>query len=827
MLKNYFKIAYRTLLKNKAFSFLNIFGLAIGMAACFFIFQYVHFEKSYDRFNKNADNLYRVTISYSGSFSNLLPMATNHPAVAPAMKTEFPEVVNETRLVDPILFVTSLAISYKDHNGNMTSFNEGKMYIADSSFFSMFSFPLLAGNPATVLSQPNSIVISQTAANKYFGKENPVGKTVYLNQRLPLAITGVFKDAPENSHLKFDMLISFKTIDNDNGMAGNWTWPEFYNYVQLAPGTDPKKVEAKFPAFIEKHLAAVLRQFSFGCAFHLQRITDIHLRSALLKEPEVNGSEKEIYFLTIIGIFILTIAWINYINLSTAKSAERAKEVGLRKVVGGRRWQLMGQFITESFIVNLFALAVAALIVVCCFPFFEPFVGKNMSNVYSSEGIWNTAGFWLLLLAIFIIGAFLVGAYPALVLSSFKPVDVLKGKFSRSGKGIFLRKALVSFQFILSLLLIGGSVTVYRQLDFMRNQELGYNKDQVLVIKAPAIFDSLYANKITLFRSQLASNPAVNSITLSSDIPGRSIIERNSVRKTGEDASHNFITSIMEIDENFIRTFQVKLVAGRNFRPDDTVNLYQKGIKNVPVIINESLAKGLGFPNAEAAQQQTILLQYAQAGGITCQIIGVLKDYHQRSLKENFDPIIYYAPSNHGNSNYFVLNVNTHNLQHDLATMKGTYNNIFSGTSFDYFFLSDYFNAQYQADQQFGKVFGLFTMLAIFIACLGLLGLSSFMIRLRTKEIGIRRVLGASVYSILALFSRDFVRMICLASVVAIPVIYYLAYKWLSNYAFHIGLGWYIFIVPPLLLIIISLVITVLQSTKAALNNPVNSLKTE
>lgn len=826
MLKNYFKIAYRTLLKNKAFSVLNIFGLAIGMAACFFIFQYVHFEQSYDRFNKHADNLYRVTISYSGSFSNLSPMATNHPAVGPAMKAEFPEVVNEVRMFDPILFSSSLAISYKNRSGNMTAFNEGKMYVADSSFFSMFSYPLLAGNPATALSQPNAIVISQTTANKYFGKENPIGKTLYLNQKLPFSITGVFRDAPENSHLKFDMLISFKTVDNNNSFASNWTWPEFYNYVQLAPGTDPKKVEAKFPAFIDKHLAAILKQFSFGCAFHLQRVTDIHLRSALLKEPEVNGSEKEIYFLTIIGIFILTIAWINYINLSTAKSAERAKEVGLRKVVGSRRWQLVGQFITESFIVNLLALALAVLIALCCFPFFEPFVGKNMSNVYSSEGIWNTAGFWLVLSVIFIIGAFLVGSYPALVLSSFKPVDVLKGKFSRSGKGVFLRKALVSFQFILSLLLIGGSVTVYRQLDFMRSQDLGYNKDQVLVIKAPAVFDSLYVNKFALFISQLTANPAVNSVSLNSDIPGRSIIERNSVRKASEDASHNFITSVMQIDDHFIKTFQVKLVAGRNFRPNDTVDINQTDIRNIPVMINESLAKGLGFPNAEAALQQTVLLKI-RVSELPCQIVGVLKDYHQRSLKETYDPIIYYCPANYSNGNYFVLNMNTHNLQHDLATMKGTYNNIFPGTSFEYFFLNDYFNAQYKADQQFGKVFGLFTMLAIFIACLGLLGLSSFMIRLRTKEIGIRRVLGASVYSILALFSRDFVRMICLASLVAIPVVYYMAHKWLSNYAFHIGMGWYIFVVPPLLLIVISLAITVLQSTKAALNNPVNSLKTE
>jgi putative ABC transport system permease protein len=826
MLKNYFKIAYRTLLKNKAFSFLNIFGLAIGMAACFFIFQYVYFEQSYDRFHKNADNLYRVTISYSGSFANLPAMATNHPALGPAMKAEFPEVKNYVRVVDPSLFLSSSAISAKDRAGNMTTFNDGKMYIADSTFFMMFSFPLLQGNPATALSQPNVMVISQKQAEKLFGKENALGKTVYLNQQMPFTITGVFKEVPENSHIKFDLLMSFKTIDNNGGLAGTWNWPEYYNYVQLVPGTDPKKVEAKFPDFIRNHLGAIMKQYSFGCAFHLQKVTDIHLQSNLLKEPEVNGSQKEIYFLTLIGIFILTIAWINYINLSTAKSAERAKEVGLRKVVGGRRWQLIGQFITESVLINLLALVVAALIVLCCLPFFGPFVGKDMGSVFSTEGLWHSGGFWLVLSGIFIVGAFLVGAYPALILSSFKPVQVLKGKFSRSGKGVFLRKALVSFQFVLSLMLIGGSVTVYRQLTFMRNQELGYNKDQVLVIKAPALFDSLYTNKVTLFKSQLAAHPSVHDVSITSDIPGRSIIERNSVRRASDDASHNFIAYLMQVDDHFANTFQLKMAAGRNFRPNDTANMNRRDLKPTPVLVNESLVKGLGFRSNEAALQQIVLFQYGQSP-LSCQIVGVLKDYHQRSLKEAYDPIIYFYPANYGNIGFFTLNINTHNLQHDVASMKDIYKNIFAGIPFDYFFLNDFFNNQYKADQQFGKVFGLFTMLAIFIACLGLLGLSSFMIRLRTKEIGIRRVLGASVYSILALFSKDFVRMICLASLIAIPVIYFMAYKWLSNYAFHIGLSWYIFLVPPLLLLALSLAITVLQSTRAALSNPVTSLKTE
>lgn len=824
MFKNYLKIAYRNLLKNKTYSLVNIFGLAIGMAACFFIFQYVHFESSYDRFNKNAANLYRINISYSGSFANLPMTATNHPAVGPAMKAEFPEVLGYARLVEPQLFMSASTITYTDKGSNTTSFNEQRIYIADSSFLELFTYPFAEGDASTALSQPNTVVLSETEAKKYFGKEEPVSKTVYLNQRMPLKVTGVFKDVPENSHIKFDMLVSMRTIDNNGRMFDNWMWPEFYNYVLLAPGADPKKTEAKFPAFIAEHLDSILKVYNFGCAFHLQPVTDIHLRSNYLKEPEVNGSEKEIVFLSLIGILILAIAWINYINLSTAKSMERAKEVGLRKVAGGTRIQLMGQFIIESALINLLALVLAFIMVFCCFPFFDAFIGKNMANGSSSSGLWHAPGFWPALSGIFLTGAFLVGTYPAFVLSRFKPALVLKGKFNRSNRGILLRKVLVSFQFVLSIMLIGGAIIVSRQLTFMRNQALGYNKDQVVILKAPAITDTTYFHKINLFKSELAASPSVNGVTVSSDIPGKGIIQRNSVRKASDDQSSNFVAYFMEIDDHFVQTYQMEMAAGRSFGKEDTLSVRTKNPPNPKVIINESLVKGLGFKSNEAALHEKIVFMGPSK---RCEIIGVVKDYHQRSLKEVYDPILYYYPSVSGSWTYFSININTHNIRHDFASVESLYKNIFPGHPFEYFFLNEFFDQQYKGDQQFGKVFGAFTILAIFVACLGLLGLSSFAISLRTKEIAIRKVLGATVSSIIVLFSRDFVKLVCLATVIAVPIIYFMADRWLSNYAFHTHLNWFNFVLPPLLLLIISLLTVSAQSIKTAIANPAKILKTE
>lgn len=822
MWENYFKITYRNLLKNKVFSAVNIFGLAIGMAACLFIFEYVHFESSYDTFHKQAADIYRVNISYSGSFGNLSRSGTNHPAVGPVMKAEFPEVKDYARVVSVSLFTSASAMSYTDAHSNKVMFNESKIYFADASFLTMFSFPFIKGDPANALSRGQTIVISKAMAAKYFGKEEPVGKILNFNGRVPLTVTGVFEDVPENSHIKFDMLISFKTIGDNFGLD-NWGWPEFYTYVSLKPGADPAKVEARFPALINKYLSDKMKELNFRTYFHLQPLMAIHLNPDIRNAPEPNGSEKEIYFLSVIGIFILFIAWINYINLSTAKNIERAKEVGLRKAIGAFRSQVILQFILESVIINTLSLFLAVVIVILCYPFFGAFIGKDLSHGSVSSGIWHAPEFWPVLSAVFIVGTFIIGAYPAFVLSGYKPVIVLKSKFFQSARGILLRKGLVSFQFVLSLLLIAGTLTVYWQLSYMRNQALGYNKEQIVIVKAPAVFDSTLAYKINSFKAQLLNNPAITGMTVSTDIPGKKMEGNNTVRKMSDDKTHNFISFITQIDESFVKTFQMPLVAGRNFTQQDTADIFSG--RKTRVLINEKLVKALGYASNEAAVHQEVVFG-GGSGEVPAEIIGVVKNYHQRSLKEDYDPILYYS-SAHPESGYLSVNMNTDHLKKNLTSVEEAYKGTFSESPFEYFFLNEYFDKQYQAEQRFGKVFGLFTILAILISCLGLLGLSSFIIKLRTKEIGIRKVLGASVFSLLALFSKEFIKLICLAAVLVVPVIYFVGSSWLNNYAFHIRLSWILFVIPPLLLMIISLITISLQSVKAALANPIKSLKTE
>lgn len=822
MLTNYLKIAWRNLLKNKVFSLVNIFGLAIGMAACFFIFLYVRFEQSYDRFHKNAPNLYRVPISYSGSLGSNGIGATTHPAVGPALKADFPEVINFTRLVHSSIRLNASMVSHTDQSGNKVTYNEPRIYIADSSFLTMFSFPFEAGNPATALPNGNSMAISSTTAAKYFGKENAIGKTLFINGERPFKVAGVFQDIPENSHVKFDILISFEALGYKWG-HDEWRFPEFYNYVLLAPGTDPKKLEAKFPAFVNKYLGAIMKELQFGNKFYLQRIADIHLRSNYDNEAEANGSEKEINLLSLIGIFVLVIAWVNYINLSTAKSIERAKEVGVRKVAGAARLQLAGQFIMESVIMNLLALIVGALLVFLLFPYFDRLIGKHINVAFLLSGLLQQWYFWLTISGIFIVGAFLIGAYPAWVISAYKPTLVLKGRIFQSGRGIVVRKSLVTLQFVLSILLIAGTITVYRQLSFMLNKTLGYNNNQVVVVRAPGIYDSTLANKLTVFKTEILKSPAVDNISASSEVPGKTILDRNAVRRAGEDKTHNFTPFQLVIDDQFVNTFQLELAAGRNFRKEERSEIFNA--PHTSILINEAVVKALGYRSNEQAINHSIVFQLGTED-IPAEIIGVVKNYHQRSLKEAYDPILYYYPG-WTNFKYYSIRLKPGNLARELVDIEKKYKEIFAGNAFEYFFLDEYFNRQYVADQRFGKIFTIFTALTIFVACLGLYGLSNFFTRLRTKEIGIRKVVGASIYSILVLFSKEFVLLVGAASVIAAPLVYFGASRWLNNYVFHIQLNWIIFLIPPIVLLIIALVTAGVQTFKTAMANPARALRTE
>jgi putative ABC transport system permease protein len=836
MLKGYFKTAWRNMVRNKIYSIINILGLALGMAACFLIFQYVAFESSYDRFHANASNIYRVSLSYSGSFADNGTSVSNHPALGPAMKRDFPEVIDYVRMFNIAFWAKSNYLAYEEEGDKgVKTFYENNIYFVDSSFFNVFSFPLIRGDKNTCLKDPGSVVISESVAKKYFGDKDPLNKTLTDMGSFPKKVSGVFADPPENSHIKFDVLFPVAGFPAEkNYLNEMWTWPEWYTYVLLAPGTDAKKLEAKFPAFIDKYLGDIHKELNFRSSFHLQPLTGIHLTSHFNKEAEINGSEKEVFFLSIIGVFILLIAWTNYINLSTAKSMERAKEVGIRKVSGAQKKQLIVQFLLESFIINVMALMVSIIMIIGVMPWFNRLVGKNISAGFFTQGIGSHPSFWLYILGTFLLGAILVGAYPAFILSSFKPVRVLKGLIIKSNMNLSLRRVLLFFQFFLSIMLIAATLVVFNQLNYMRTGDLGYKTNQTVVIRLPLIMDSTFQSKLEYFKHKVVRIPSVLNATYTSEVPGRAIAQHNTIRKSSQDKQNNFNTYIMGIDHDFLNTYQVPLIEGGDFSSADSSGIYnsfEPGIygkdMDVKVLINEALAKGLGFKSAKEAVNQKVIFPWGLAEFLVS-IKGVVKNFHQRSLKETYDPILFLYPSYADQFwSYASVSVNTTDVNKNLSDIEAVFKKAFPGKPFESFFLDDYFNNQYQSDQRLGNVFGLFASLAIVVACLGLLGLSAFIIKLRTKEIGIRKVLGAPVSSVLLLVSKDFIKLVCLVAAIAVPVIYWAANEWLKGYAFHIKLSWFMFIMPPLVLLLIVLVTVCLQSLKTAMTNPVKSLRTE
>lgn len=825
MLRNYLRIAYRNLLKNKVFSLINIFGLAIGMAACLLIVRYVVFESSYDTFHPQVDRLYRVALRSSlfGDANNV--SVANHPAVGRTLREELPEITVATRLFPLSIFLETVAVQV-ENQGEQETYVEEHIYAADTSFLSLFSFPLLAGDLATALREPNAVVLTASLAQKYFSTTDAVGRTIYLNgENEPMRVTGVVADIPENTHLRFDMLVSssaFAFLDNNTEAEYNWKWPEYYTYVQLAPGTDPAEVEAKFPTFINRHMGSIEEKYKFTSSFVLQPVPDIHLHSHHLKEIKSNNSQTIVTFLMLIGGLILIIAWVNYVNLSTAKATERAREVGVRKVAGAHRRELIGQFLTESLIINSLGILLAISLVQIVWPYFQQLTGRALGN---SFGWWLQAPFSGLLLGFLLIGTLLSGLYPAFILSSFQPLQVLKGKLYHAGAGrgkarITLRQGLIVFQFLVSIMLIVGTLGAYQQLDYMRSQSLGFNKEQLLIIKAPAIKDSTFVSRSNALKAEWEQLASVAQVTLSSDIPGKEIKAPTDFRKANATEEDLKATYVISVDENFVQTYDMQLLAGRFFdkdRPADRKRL----------VLNEKAIELLGYGSAEEALSQRA---YVFLGGsiqaFEGEIIGVLANHHQRSLSNDYDPILMFY-SQERSTNYYALKVNTNDTRSTINQVEALYANFFPDNPIEHFFLNDFFNQQYQADQRYGQIFSLFALLAIFIACLGLFGLATYTAKHRVKEIGIRKVLGASVQSVVVLLSRDFIRLVLIASLFALPLAYLALRQWLASYAFRIDISWWLLLLPVGIVLLIALFTVSFQTVRAALANPSDSLRSE
>lgn len=805
MLRNYISVAYRSLFKNRVFSFLNILGLAIGMAAFLFIIHYVRFERSYESFHENADNIYRVTLDLYNGNEFIVTDCETYAPLGPLLKTKYREVIDYVRMYHND--------GLQDIEVDNRRFLDEGIYFADASVFTVFTLQSLQGDPETALNEPYKIALSESTAKKYFGKTDVVGESVKLSNEV-YQVSCVFADLPSNTHLKYNALLSHATLaklydgySETDGWGGN----NEYTYLQMEPGTN-------LAAFnkVLTDLSISLKDKIGNERFVAEAIRDIHLQSNKSFEPEANGSAKVVYVMLIIAIFIIVIAWVNYVNLSTARAMERAREVGIRKVMGSLRLQLVLQFMAESFIINILAAIITFIIFQTGLPFFRYLTGQPLPLDFANDII-----FWYIFIGLMMTGSLLSGLYPAFVLSSFQPSAVLKGKFRTSAHGQRLRKALVVFQFAATVILMAGMCAVYLQINYMRNYDLGLRLDQTLVVRAnqePAA-DSIIQMRQDAFRNTLMQNAHVQKVASSGTVPGLSAHEMSTtsnVKRVGQDkadGSYNYYHTA--IDAEFIPTLGMEFIAGRNF---------VAGAPNFDqVIINEEAVTRLGFASAEEAVGSKITFQ-TRWPGEPATIIGVLKKYYQQSPKEQQIPMLFRYRDG---ADYFCVKLSTTDMRAAVAEVKAAWEKVYPNSVFHYFFLDEKYNQQYQADLRFGQVIATFSTLAIIIACLGLFGLSAFTIVQRTKEIGIRKVLGASVLQLVHLLSKDFVKVVLIAAVVALPVAYIGIEQWLSGYAVRISLSVWLFILPVVIILGIALCTVSFQTVKAALSNPTNALKQE
>jgi len=817
MLKSFLQIAVRNFTKRKGYSILNLLGLTIGITCCLLIFEYVAHERSYDNFQDHADRIFRVQESdyQNGRFE--VNWATTSPAVGPALKKDFPEVESFCRL-----YQYQYLLSNDARNAR---FSETKAYVADAAALSILHLPFVKGNPATALQGANKIVISEDLAQKYFGTEDPVGKLLTDRnggRAISLEVTGVFKNYPSNSHLVLDVLISYPTLHQTFG-AGDathdptettWTWNDYYTYIKLKEGTDPVAFEKKLRPFIDRHYNSLPENKANNDFNTLQlfALRDIHLYSHYGEEAEANGDGASVSFLFLIAFFIAAIAWINYINLATARSLERAREVGVRKVLGALRTDLIGQFLVESLLLNGLALLLALIVAWAASPLFNQLTGRAISTAF-----FLPATYWEIFAALFLAGTFLSGIYPAFVLSRYHPVAVLKGLFKNTTGGQFLRKGLIVGQFAASILLIAGTIIVYSQVDYMRSRTLGANIDQTVVLSGiSSMGDSTFKTIFPSFKQEVLNIKDVKGISGSTNVMGQEITWSTNWQRLRGASKTNYTLLHLGVDYDFIGNYGVKIVAGRDFSQNFATD------KNA-VLLNESAVRELGY--AKPADAIGEWLHGNQSAIDTVHVIGVVADYHHQGLQKAIQPIAFLLrPSNPG---YFSVRINAGNTPQTIAALKKVWEGHFPADPFQYFFLDEFYNHQYAENERFGAVFGLFAALAIVIACLGLLGLSAYNVIQRTKEIGIRKVLGASTRHLLFILSRDFLLLVALAFVIAIPLTWLAMNSWLQEFAYRIHIGWWIFAIAGVLAFSIALLTVGLQALKATFANPVKSLRTE
>ena len=810
MLRNYLKIAFRNLMKYKFISFINLFGLTVGLSCCLLILTYIINELSYDKFNDKASQIYRVTRSFNtpDGIENL-HLSSVAPPFGPLLQNDFPDIQKMTR----ILGNGTTALRYEEK-----LFNEHQVIFADENFFSFFPVQVVKGNPQNALTNPFCIMLTEEASKKYFGNEDPMNKLIKVDNQAYCKVTGIFKPFPLNAHMHPEILLSFSTL-NDSTVYGkrnletNWGNNSFYTYLMFPKDYPVEKIAAQFPAFLDKHVHfpddPPGMKPSRNTKLYFQKLTDIHLRSHLDDELEPNGDIKRVYIFSAIALFILLIACINYMNLSTARSALRAREIGVRKVVGAERKEITMQFLNESIFITSIALILAILLTWATLPLVNTLSGQE----FSITVLFKAPIIISIIVLPFIVGI-LSGIYPAIFMSSFKPSLVLKGAI-KIGKGnISFRQVLVVAQFSISIILIIATAVVFQQLSYMQHTSLGYNKEHVVNLP----YTSNLNKQWEAFRSDLLQNPNIKSAGRSSRIPTGRLLDDLNTKILSDDSSKlaNIDLKFISADYDFIPTYGISMAAGRNFSRDFATD-------SASFIINEAAVQMLLWKTPQNALGKGI-----SYGGVKGKIIGVMNDFHFESMHQKIIPLLLLLPTpSSGGYGNISLKITVGNIPATISHIEKTWKKYLPEAPFQYNFFDDNFAKMYSSEQLQGSIFTVFSCIAIFIACLGLFGLSAFAITQRIKEIGIRKVLGASVPQIVAMISKDFLRLVIIASIIAFPIAWFAMHNWLQDFAYRINIAWWVFLMAGILAALIAFVTISLQAVKAGLSNPVKSLRTE
>jgi putative ABC transport system permease protein len=798
MFKNYLYIALRNIKKHKGYSLINIIGLAIGMACCILITSYVLYELSYDNYHENSDRIYRLK-SDAQIGDNHLHIPKSSPPMAGYMVENYPEVLSATRLRE----LGNVPLRYRENQ-----FYEGRIFYADNSFFDIFTFPLLKGDPKTALKTAYTAVITEDTARKYFGDEDPIGKVITVDESVDFTITGIISNVPRNSHFIFDMLCSFETHAQNNPMSMvNWLSLNYYTYIMIQRGSDPGTLEQKLPDMITSNAGNILNAVKGELKLSLQPLTSIHLHSRLEQEISATSNIAYIYIFSAIAMFIMFIACMNYMNLATARSVKRSQEVGMRKVLGAHRAKIIRQFLSESLVTSSISCVIALLFVEVALPLFRAVSGIVLRINYI-ENPWLIPG----LLGLTMVVGLVAGSYPAFFLSSFQPIRILKGSLRTGTRSAHFRGVLVIVQFTISIVLIIGTIITFNQLKYMKNKALGFDKEQILII---SISDESTVESLAPFKEELKHHPGVIYVAASSHVPGQTTYY-NPFLPEGFTRDEMFWMGQLNVDSDFIPTMGIELLAGRNF----SLELQTDQIQSV--IINETAAKRYGWEDPVGKTIGAV----SNDGAISKRlVIGLVKDFHIESLHREISPLL--ITNNTEWLNTLSIRVAKYNIPETLGFLSERWKQHNPMRPFQYFFLDDSFDAQYRADERLSKIFSYFSILAIFIACLGLFGLASYTAEQRTKEIGIRKVLGATISGIIKLLTKEFSKWILVANIISWPVAYFAMRKWLQGFAYRTNIEFYIFVLSAVIALAIAFLTVSYQALKAAKADPVKSLRYE